>query len=143
MNRHSQTSDVLYQILLILFWKRDVVNILTKGNADAFVLIGDRTFGQKEHYSYCYDLGHFWKELTGLPFAYAVWASNTVLPEDFVVRFNRALADGLSRIQEVIPGLPPFDNFDYQTYLTVNLDYALTSEKRQAIDQYLTWYREL
>lgn len=143
LDPQSRTSNGLARILLKRFWKRDDVKILTQGNADAFVLIGDRTFGQKEHYSYCYDLGHFWKELTGLPFAYAVWASNTVLPEDFVVRFNRALADGLSRIQEVIPGLPPFDNFDYQTYLTVNLDYALTTEKRQAIDQYLTWYREL
>lgn len=81
--------------------------------------------------------------MTGLPFAYAVWASNKRLPEDFLKRFDQALAEGISRIEDVIPGLPDYKDFDYKTYLTKNLDYHLTDEKRQAITQYLAWYQAL
>lgn len=142
LDPQSRTSNGLARILLQRFWKKEV-HILQEGEADGFVLIGDRTFGKKEQMPYSYDLGHYWKELTGLPFAYAVWASNKELPGAFVERFNQALADGVSRTEEVIPRLPASDNFDYQSYLTKNLDYHLTSEKREAIQQYLTWYRAL
>lgn len=142
LDKQSRTSNGLAQILLQRWWKKDV-QILEEGEADAFVLIGDRTFGKKDELPYSYDLGHYWKELTGLPFAYAVWASNKRLPEDFLKRFNQALAEGISRIEDVIPGLPGYKDFDYKTYLTKNLDYHLTDEKRQAITQYLAWYQAL
>lgn len=143
LDPQSRTSNGLAQILLKRWWNRDDIQIIHEGEADAFVLIGDRTFGKKQEVPYSYDLGHYWKELTGLPFAYAVWASNTKLPDDFVQRFNQSLRDGVLRTTEVIPGLPHYDNFDYNVYLTENLDYHLTNEKRQAITQYLNWYQDL
>lgn len=142
LDKQSRTSNGLAQILLKRWWKKDV-QVLLEGEADAFVLIGDRTFGKKNELPFSYDLGHYWKELTGLPFAYAVWASNKRLSDHFVKRFNQALAEGISRIEEVIPGLPDYKNFDYKTYLTENLDYHLTDKKREAIEQYLAWYQEL
>ena len=142
LDKQSRTSNGLARILLKHYWKQDV-NIVDEGEADAYVLIGDRTFGQKHRVPYAYDLGYYWKELTGLPFAYAVWVSNKKLPVAFEVAFNNALAAGVAHPEDVIPGLPPYENFDYKKYLTEYLDYQLTEDKRKAIDRYLTWYKEL
>ncbi|HLS94142.1 MAG TPA: menaquinone biosynthesis protein [Sphingobacterium sp.] len=142
LDKQSRTSNGLARILLKHHWKRDI-RVVTEGEADAYVLIGDRTFGKKASVPYAYDLGHYWKEMTGLPFAYAVWVSNKKLPETFERSFNAALAEGVSHPEDVIPGLPVYDNFDYKTYLTQHLDFHLTPEKREAINRYLTLYRQL
>ncbi len=142
LDKQSRTSNGLAQILLKRYWKRDV-EIVSEGEADAFVLIGDRTFGKKSTVPYVYDLGHFWKELTGLPFAFAAWVANKKLPDEFLRKFNEALKDGVSRPSDVIPGLPEIPGFDYEYYLNESLDYHLTEEKRKAIDLYLKWYKEL
>ncbi len=142
LDKQSRTSNGLAQILLKHYWKKEV-DIVTEGEADAYVLIGDRTFGKKNSVPYVYDMGHYWKELTGLPFAFAVWVSNKRLPKDFEEKFNNALADGVSRPDDVIPGLPVFSNFDYHKYLNESLNYQLTDDKKKAINQYLEWYKEL
>lgn len=142
LDKQSRTSNGLAQILLKHYWKKDV-EVLTEGTADAYVLIGDRTFGKKNDSPYVYDLGHYWKELTGLPFAFAVWVANKPLPETFVQQFNEALKDGVSRPDDVIPVLPEFPGFDYHTYLNHSLNYHLDEGKKKAIEQYLTWYKEL
>src|SRR3546814_8807251 len=52
---HSRTSNLLARVLASRYWKSNA----TFGNttdADAFVLIGDRTFGLKDEYPYVYDL---------------------------------------------------------------------------------------
>ena len=142
LDKQSRTSNGLARILLKHYWKKEV-KIVTEGEADAYVLIGDRTFGKKEEVPYVYDMGHYWKELTGLPFAYAVWVSNKKLPDSFENKFNAALADGVSRPDDVIPGLPSFPNFDYHKYLNENLNYHLDADKKKAIEKYLEWYKEL
>lgn len=138
----SRTSNGLARILLKHYWKKDV-QIVTEGPSDAFVLIGDRTFGQDNLAPYIYDLGHFWKEFTGLPFAYAVWVSNKKLPETFVKEFNLALAEGVSHATDVIGDINKVEGFDYVSYLTEYLDFNLTDGKREAIDRYLSFYRDL
>src|SRR5690606_9689892 len=51
LDKQSRTSNGLARILLKHYWKRDV-EVVTEGEADAFVLIGDRTFGKKEQVPY-------------------------------------------------------------------------------------------
>lgn len=142
LDLQSRTSNGLARILLKYYWKNEV-KIIWEGEADAYVLIGDRTFGKKEDIPYVYDLGHYWKVFTGLPFAYAVWVANKELPEEFITAFNSALAEGVSHSEDVIPGLPVFPNFDYQVYLTENLDFSLDDKKREAIAKYLELYQTL
>jgi len=142
LDHQSRTSNGLARILLKHYWKREV-SVTMEGEADAYVLIGDRTFGQKETVPYVYDLGEIWKEFTGLPFAYAVWVSNKKLSEDFVHDFNTALKDGVSHPSDVIPGLKAYPNFDYEEYLTAYLDFNLDDKKREAISKYLELYKGL
>src|SRR3546814_5182842 len=79
---HSRTSNLLARVLASRYWKSNA----TFGNttdADAFVLIGDRTFGLKDEYPYVYDLAAEWIRFTGLPFVFAVWAANKPLDATF------------------------------------------------------------
>jgi len=142
LDLQSRTSNGLARILLKYYWKQDV-QLVTEEDADAYVLIGDRTFGKKEEVKFVYDLGAYWKEFTGLPFAFAVWVANKELPETFINEFNLALSEGVSHPEDVIPGLPIIPNFDYAYYLTKSLDFNLDAEKRMAIDKYLTLFQSL
>lgn len=143
LDEQSRTSNGLARILLKHYWKKEVKIVGAEENADAYVLIGDRTFGKKENVPYAYDLGHYWKELTGLPFAYAVWVANKALPEEFVAKFNKALAEGVAQTEEVLIGLPQYPNFNLKKYLTENLSYDLDEGKKKAIQQYLNYFRSL
>lgn len=142
LDPQSKTSNGLARILFKYFWRKDV-DVVLAGEADAEVLIGDRTFGQKSKHAYAYDLGACWKEFTGLPFAFAVWAANKELPTAFETEFNDALAYGLTKMDEVIAALPTVPNFDFEDYLKNKLDFRLTDAKRQAIARYLELYQTL
>lgn len=141
LDDQSRSSNGLARLLLKEYWGMDKVQILTEGVADAFVQIGDRTFGQKEKHAYAYDLAEHWKEFTGLPFAFAVWVSVTELPEGFVEKFNEALAYGLEHREEVILTLPERADFDFGQYLRKNISYELDAGKKRAIEKYLAWMR--
>lgn len=142
LDHQSRTSNGLARILLKHYWKKDV-KVVMEGDADAWVLIGDRTFGQKDKVPYVYDLGEVWKEFTGLPFAFAVWVANKKLPENFINDFNEALKIGVSNPTVIISELPENPDFNYEKYLTNYLDYPLDIKKREAIQRYLQYYREL
>lgn len=142
LDHQSRTSNGLARVLLKHYWKQEV-EVKMDGDADAYVLIGDRTFGQKETVPFVYDLGEIWKKFTGLPFAYAVWVSNKKLPDTFVADFNAALKDGVSHPTDVIAELKDYPNFDYKIYLTKYLDFNLDYKKREAIAKYLELYKGL
>lgn len=141
LDSHSRTSNNLARVLLKNYWQVEVE--LVEEDADAYVLIGDRTFGRVGTEPYAYDLGAEWMRFTGLPFAYAVWASNKELRSDFIAAFNVALRDGIEGRQDYIHEIPPVENFDIQKYLMESIDYELTAEKREAIQLFHRYIREL
>jgi chorismate dehydratase len=142
LDNQSRTSNALARVLLKNFWKKEP-QYLAEGEADAFVEIGDRTFGKKDQYDYAYDLGQAWNEYTGLPFAFAVWASNKPVDADFVQEFNRSLQLGLDSRDKVLDQLPANPDFDLHTYLYHNLDYQLDEGKKKAIGLFLNLVRKL
>lgn len=145
LDKQSRTSNGLARVLLKNYWEKDIQLITDDGGMepDAYVLIGDRTFGKKNSVPYVYDLGKEWFDFTGLPFAFALWVSNKKLPESFVKDFNDALAYGVANATDVIAGLPEFEGFDYTKYLTAHLDFHLTDKKREAVQRYLGYLKDL
>ena len=132
LDEQSKTSNNLARVLLKNYWKVDP-RVLTEGEADAFVQIGDRTFGKKGQYAYTYDLAAEWQKFTGLPFVFAVWAANKEIPETFLAAFNTALRHGLDHRKEVIAGIPAMDKFDIGDYLLHKIDYDLDAKKLKAL----------
>lgn len=140
LDLQSRTSNALAKILLKHFWKVDPK--LVTADADAFVEIGDRTFGKTDKYPFVYDLSEAWKEFTGLPFVFAVWASNKSIDKAFLQDFNKALKHGVDNISNVIEEIPAIDNFDVKDYLTVRLDYKLTKDKLEALELFQSYLVE-
>lgn len=142
LDPQSRTSNNLAKVLFKNYWKQAPEYVL-EGEADAFVEIGDRTFGKRNNYSFVYDLGEEWFNFTGLPFAYAVWASNKPIDPSFVIEFDAALKLGLDNRNLVIDALPQRCDFDLNDYLFHKLDFDLTGSKRVAIDKYLGFVKDL
>lgn len=142
LDAQSRTSNGLARILLHHYWKKEVITV-TEGTADAYVEIGDRTFGKKGTHRYAYDLSLHWEKLTGLPFTFAVWAANRPLPDSFIRSFNDALAHGVNHLETVIDQLPTRPDFDYRTYLTKNIDYRYDEAKKEAVTLYLKLLKSL
>jgi len=146
LDNHSRTSVKLAQVLLKEYWKlnprflkaEDGFIDKVKGKRAA-VVIGDRTIGLEEKHAYVYDLGVFWKKHTGLPFVFAAWVSIVPLPEDFIQRFNNALASGIANIPKLIYLLPsPDPSFDLKDYFSNYISYTLDKPKRKALDLFLS-----
>lgn len=140
LDSHSRTSNNLALVLLRNYWK--LKPQVVEKDGDAFVLIGDRTFGKKKEYNYAYDLAEEWQKFTGLPFAFAVWAANKTIDNDFISEFNIALKLGLDNRIKVIKD-QPLIGFDFKDYLQNKLDFILNDQKRQAIDLFLNYINEL
>lgn len=128
----SRTSNNLARVLLKNYWKI-TPEIRVDEPADAFVQIGDRTFGKKDQYPYMYDLAEQWQNFNGLPFVFAVWAANKEIPESFLIDFNDALKFGLDNREKIISEIPKLKNFDFGDYLNNKIDYTLDPKKLHAL----------
>ena len=133
----SRTSNLLAQLLMKHLWKKEV-NWVKEGEADAFIEIGDRTFGKKAQYAYSYDLSECWFSLTQLPFVFAAWVSAVTLPPHFLSLFNEALAFGLHNRNVVIESLAEENlAIDVRAYLTQSIDYHFDAQKRLGLSTFL------
>lgn len=141
LDPQSRTSNALARILLNHNW--GVAPEIVSGEADAFVEIGDRTFGKKEQYLFVYDLAEVWKTFTGLPFVFAVWAANKPIDDEFISSFNAALKSGLDARRQILETLPQKPGFNLEDYLLHKIDYTLNEPKHQALDLFLSYLRDL
>ena len=146
LDYQSRTSIELLKILLRDYWhlspkfiKANVGFEEEVMNKDAALIIGDRAFKYNNNYKYIYDLSLAWKELTGLPFVFAVWVANKNLPNKFIDEFNLALQSGVDNIEEVVKlqKLASIDCKDPVNYLCNKISYVLDSQKKKAMELFL------
>jgi len=142
LDPQSRTSNALARILIKNYWKRSPT-FIAHGDADGYIEIGDRTFGKKTYYKYAYDLSEEWTNFSGLPFVFAVWATNTTIPLNFINEFNVSLKYGLDRRNEVIATLPIRNDFDLNAYLMRQIDFNFDVPKQQALNKFLQFVQEI
>jgi chorismate dehydratase len=144
LDYQSRTSVALLKVLLKEHWK--ILPELVAGDTGfensiggtvAGLVIGDRALLQRGRHKYIYDLGHAWKELTGLPFVFAAWVSNKALPQSFCDDFNEATATGLNHIEEIV-AKNPFAAFDLADYYNNCIKFRINSGMREALTLFLT-----
>ena len=144
LDPQSRTSNNLAKVILKFHFKVEVeFTTDQEAKTDAIVLIGDRTFGKKKAYAYAYDMGEEWMNFTGLPFLYAAWIANKVIPQVFIEEFNKALKFGLDQREELLKTLPATPEFDLKDYLMHKLDFELTDQKREAMQLFLFYIDKL
>ena len=106
--------------------------------ADAAVLIGDAalraTYDAPRHGLTVYDLGQVWREWTGLPMVFAVWAArrdyaeaHPGLVKDVHTAFVTSRDDALAHVDEVAEQAARWEVFDAETLATYfrMLDFSL------------------
>jgi cyclic dehypoxanthinyl futalosine synthase len=117
----------------------DAVLGAASGRTGALV-IGDAGFLAAKKHPHVIDLGDAWRETTGLPFVYAVWAGRPdVLGADEIGILQQSLSEGLVHRAEIArawaeagekdPGAPAL----YERYLTENIRYRLGSEELSGV----------
>jgi chorismate dehydratase len=102
----------------------------------AGLIIGDRALSYRGKSNYIYDLGLGWKEMTGLPFVFAVWVSSKNLDTKFIKSFSDSTALGLLNLDEIKQD-NSFSSYDLDVYYSKNISYMLSEEKRKGLEQFL------
>ena len=146
LDYHSRTSVELTKILLKNHWKVSPKLIDAKvgfekkiQGSTAALVIGDRAIDLLSKYEFAFDLGEAWNDYSGLPFVFAAWVSNRPLDDEFVKKFNAALANGVGQIPKLVYLMPtPQPGFDLQQYFTNNISYEFDGAKRKALSRFLT-----
>lgn len=147
MDNQSRTSVNLCRLLARDYWKinprfesfssKDLKNV---SGTRATVLIGDRVFDYASKFAHVYDLSDAWKQWTGLPFVFAVWASKKELNNAQIEKFEEALHFGLlhkdEAIQEALVRYP--EHYPVENYLNHRISYNLDTLKKLALETFLT-----
>jgi chorismate dehydratase len=134
----SKTSNILAELLLKRhFHIAHDIKISHSGDADAYVVIGDRALCTEPAFA-SYDLAAEWKNMTGLPFVFAVWVHRAGFSQKFKLYkiVQKAKVTGLEAIERLAKvhaarlGLP--NTFCYH-YLTSCLHYDIGPQETAAM----------
>lgn len=104
----------------------------------AMLLIGDKVVTQEPAgFVHQLDLGDAWKQLTGLPFVFAVWMARRGLDlRDLPQRLSSAWKEGLSHVDEIVAQHASHRGWPIGLalqYLTANLKFEIGERQLQAI----------
>ncbi len=147
LDTNSRTSATLIRILLRERWglspeylheRPDPERMLAE--ADAALVIGDPALRVDRERYLITDLAAEWKELTGLPFVFAVWA---VRPEveipDLPFYFKSSLRYGLSSIETLVREAAAemgLDTSEVRAYLKENLSFFLHDDEIKGLEEF-------
>ena len=145
LDTHSLTSVALSGILCRELWHvspervgmDDLSQMDNAVGGDAFLLIGDKVFEHEGRFRFTYDLARAWRELTGLPFVFAVWVARKDVPQDFIDALEASLGYGVGHVREAIAAsVHSLKPYAYE-YLTKNIDYNFNGLKRRSLELFL------
>ncbi|MDK3159616.1 menaquinone biosynthesis protein [Kamptonema cortianum] len=115
---------------------------------EAVMLIGDQALRFLRQPDRCQweviDLGGMWKEKTGLPFVYAVWAARKGIA-DFALfeKLRRAKETGLARIAAICAGSHEFGTTEEAVdYLTHHIFYDMGPEEKAGVEEFRAMLQE-
>jgi chorismate dehydratase len=141
---------MLCKILFEKHWKKKVQFIDAKdesyidnirGNV-AGLVIGDRALKIRDKFKFKFDLGLAWKEMTGLPFVFAVWVRKKEISGEFIPLFNEANGMGLSKINLIIDHNNE-SSYPMDMYFRKNISYRLTGGMRESMSLYLSFLKNI
>ncbi len=106
---------------------------------DGVLLIGDKVVAMRPRgFAFEIDLGAAWREMTGKPFVYAVWAARcSGHPDDLSQLLNRSRDLGLQRLDEISVIEAPRAGWPVEIarrYFIEYLDYRLTDRHREGME---------
>ncbi|TFH34402.1 MAG: hypothetical protein E4G95_08285 [Bacteroidia bacterium] len=154
LDYRSKSSVALARVLSEKWWKQRFDWNLTEpgfdfasvGKNEGVVIIGDQCFELEGRYKYSIDLAVEWRKFTGLPFVFAVWASNKKIDQGFLEQFNRALNFGINNIGKAVEKYSEMSSMPVDilvSYLYNNIDYRLNNEKKEAMNAFINYLKDI
>lgn len=148
LDRHSRSSNGLAQILMRYHWKKEVRWLEpVKKHFDqiqehtAGVVIGDEAIRIRDQFAYQYDLAEVWRDMTGLPFVFAVWAYRPgTINQGEIQRIEEALGNGVRQAETTAENWAGHFGMGIEAataYLTESIDYRFDARKHQALELYV------
>ena len=141
----SRTSNILVQVLDRHHWKQGF-RFLQDGAPEESrcgqLAIGDRCFEYESKFQHIEDLGTAWKQMSGLPFVFAVWVSLKPVDPELWRRIDHAFADGIDHIEQIeIPESMAHIGVDH--YLKENIRYEINDEATKGLRKFIDLARSL
>ncbi len=146
LDYQSRTSVMLCKILFEKHWKKKVQFIDAqdesyieniRGNV-AGLVIGDRALKIRARFRFKFDLGLAWKEMTGLPFVFAIWVAKKQINGEFKALLNKDFGLGLSKINSIIKDNDE-SNYPMDMYFRKNISYVLSENKMAGMELFLSF----
>ena len=149
VDNKSRTSIALLEILMKELWGiapelvvREVDSRGVEPGFDAALLIGDPALSVDRSGFEVVDLAAAWRQLTGLPFVFAVWATRRgMATEELAGYFEDSLQRGLADLDRMVSeaaaaqGLAPSD---VRSYLTENLRFSMGAEEVAGLREFFS-----
>ncbi len=146
LDYHSRTSVELLKILLKEYWLLPNIELIPSSeqfeknihDTSAALMIGDKTFPLLNKIPFQYDLATAWNDMTGLPFAFAVWVAKPHVTDAWANKLNKALQFGIQHRTTLIEELNQKNKtVDWQDYYFNCISYELDDLKRTAMNLFL------
>jgi chorismate dehydratase len=154
LDTSSRTSVALTKVLFRFCWEASPTYVsrpsdpdLTRLDADAALLIGDPALVARWEGPPPIDLGHAWREWTGLPFVFAAWLART--PEMARAAgepLRRAAARGEARLGAIAAAGASELGLSAavaEEYLRERLSFEFGDAERAAVERFREYWRRL
>ena len=139
----SHTSVVLARLIWSQYFERPLRIVPLEAASDpnaceSVLLIGDKVVtGPVKGFAYQVDLGGAWKEWTGLPFVFAVWAAPAGGDHERLARLLNAARDrGVARAAQIADEAGPARGWPVEVareYLTERLMFKVSPQAREGM----------
>lgn len=150
----SRTSQELTRIYLeeyrglppdsIEYTERDPRTALAEGDGDFVLMIGDPALDPNRPSGWnVIDLAAAWKDMTGLPFVFAVWGLHTQTLEahpDLTATFAASLEEGMTHLDEQVESharLHQVDVDQASDYLRNRIVYTMGADEERGLKAFL------
>jgi len=143
----SHTSIVLAQLIWEQWYRRTIEvaplqQNTTPEQCESVLLIGDKVItAPTQNFEFQIDLGAAWKEWTGLPFVFAVWAAPAGRNSDrLAVILNNARDCGVAAAERIAREEAPHIGWPEEIavqYLTQHIKYTLTTETLKGMNRFI------
>lgn len=154
LDRHSRSSNGLARLLMAHHWKQSVSFVHPTDthfhrikDRTAGIVIGDKAISLRSRFPYAYDLAEAWKQLTGLPFVFAVWAYHPgKLQAPTRKRLDQAMQWGTAQALESAQKWASVFNIPLpfaREYLHTYIDFSFDAPKHRALRLYLNALAQL
>lgn len=115
------------------------------GEFDACVLIGDKGLTSEHPYARIMDMGLAWRELTGLPFVWALWFGGPLLERNLADKLRQAKVWGTRHLDTVIPWAAETTGIKLETcrsYLSKTMNYDMDEAHLAGLGSYAEYLKK-